>query len=140
MKFVDTNIFLRYLVKPLTAVDQRKHAACAHLFRRLQVGDEQARTCEAVVAEVLYVLCSPRQYSLSPADAAARLRPLLALRGLRLPNKRVYVRALDLFTTYPFLDVEDAFQVAHMEREGIEELYSYDTDFDRLPTIARQEP
>jgi predicted nucleic acid-binding protein len=37
-------------------------------------------------------------------------------------------------------DIEDAIQVAHMAREGLSELYSYDTDFDRLPTIARQEP
>lgn len=140
MKFLDTNVFLRYLVKPSTAVDERKHAACTQLFRRLQAGSEQARTCEAVLAEVLYVLCSSRQYSLSHADAAARLRPMLGLRGLRLPHKRVYLRALDLFATHAFLDIEDALQLAHMEREGIGEILSYDTDFDRLPAITRQEP
>ena len=98
------------------------------------------RTTEAVIAEVLYVLSSPRQYKLSHADAAARLRPLLTLRGLQLPHKRSYLRALDLFGTHAFLDIEDAIQVVHMEREGVTELCSYDTDFDRLPTIARQEP
>ena len=30
--------------------------------------------------------------------------------------------------------------VAHMERDSIEELISYDTDFDRVPGIVRLEP
>jgi predicted nucleic acid-binding protein len=109
-------------------------------LRRIAAGAEQVTTCEAIIAETLYVLISPRQYGLSHQDASGRLRPIVALRGLQLPHKRSYLRALDLVATYRQLDFEDALLVAHMERTGEQELYSYDTDFDRLPTVTRREP
>src|SRR4051794_24694477 len=115
MRYLDTNIFLRYLVQPVTPLDTQKQQACAVLFQRLRAGQEQATTCEAVIAEILYNLCSPRQYRLNHQDASARLRPLLALRGLKLPHKRSYLRALDVFAAYQTLDFEDALLVAHME-------------------------
>ena len=140
MKFLDTNVFPRYLVKPQNPRDQQKQQACAGLFQRVKTVQEQAITCEAVITEVIYNLVSPRQYNLSHQEAAARLRPLLLLKGLSLPHKRVYQRALDLFAVSPFLDIEDAVIVAHLERQGVTDLLSYDTDFDRIPTDNRQEP
>ena len=140
MKFLDTNIFLRFLAQPQTPLDQQKQAACLTLFQRVRGGQETVTTTEVVIAEVLYNLCSPRQYKLSHADAAARLRPLLNLGSLKIPNKNVYLRALDLFAEKSFLDFEDTVIAAHMERQGITELYSYDTDFDQVAGITRQEP
>lgn len=140
MRFLDTNIFLRYLVQPQSAIDQRKQQACYQLFQRVSARQEQVTTCEAVITEILDNLYSPRQYNLSHADAAARLRPLLSLGGLKLANKRVYLRALDIFAVSPFLDFEDAVIVAHVERQGIAEVLSYDTDFDRVPGVTRGEP
>jgi predicted nucleic acid-binding protein len=140
MRVLDTNIFLRFLVAPTTPADQIKLQACATLFQRVQRDQEQVITTEAVIAEVIYVLISPRQYGLSHVDAAARLRPLLTLRGLKIAYKRVYLRALDLFASRPFLDFEDAITVAQMERQRLTELYSYDRDLDRLPGIQRLEP
>lgn len=93
-----------------------------------------------VIAEVIYVLTSPRQYGLNHQDASARLRPILSLRGLHLPHKRSYLRALDIFATYAQLDFADAVLIAHLERTGEQELYSYDTDFDRIPAVTRREP
>lgn len=140
MKFLDTNIFLRFLVQPQTPLDHQKQAACLTLFQRVRSGQETVTTTEVVIAEVLYNLCSPRQYNLSHADAVSKLRPLLSMGSLKLPNKRVYLRALELFAAHSFLDFEDAVIAAHMERQGITELYSYDTDFGRLTGITRQEP
>ena len=140
MKFLDTNIFLRYLVAPSNPTDRRKQQACTTLLQAVRAGKEAVTTTEAVIVEVLWVLCSPRQYNLSHADAAARLRPILGLRGLTLPHKRTYLRALDLFATFPSLDIADALIVAHMERLGVRELLSYDHDFDPLPSVQRQEP
>ena len=50
------------------------------------------------------------------------------------------MRALDLFASHSSLDFEDALQIAHMERTGVQELYSYDKDFDRVPSVTRREP
>jgi predicted nucleic acid-binding protein len=137
MRFLDTNIILRYLTKD----DEVKARACYELFQRFQSGDETVQTCEAVVAEVAYVLASPRgPYRLSHEEIRARLLPILMLRGLKLPHKRVYLRALDIWAEHSFLDFEDALSVAHMKEQGTREILSYDTDFDRISEVTRVEP
>ena len=77
---------------------------------------------------------------MSHDEASARLRPLLTLSNLTLPSKRVYLRALDIFAAQLTLDFEDALVIAHMERRKLTELYSYESDFDGTPGIARVEP
>ncbi len=136
MKFLDTNIFVRLLA----ADDEKKTDACFRLFQRIQRGEESVTTAEVIIAEVVYVLSSPSLYRLSHEEISSRLAPLLSLRSLKLRNKRTYLRALDLYATYPSLDFEDALSAAHMERQGISEIVTYDRDFDRLPGIKRIEP
>lgn len=137
MKFVDTNVFLRYL----TGDDEIKAQASYELFQRVNQGEEELFTCEAIVSEVVYVLSSTRApYRLSHDEIRDRLVPILTLRGLRLPQKRVYLEALDLFASSSFLDFEDALAVAHMQRIGITEIVSYDRDFDRVSGVRRTEP
>jgi len=136
VRFLDTNIFIRYLTRD----DQRKAAACFELFQRVKRGEEQVTTCEAIVSEIVYVLSSKATYGLSHADVRARLSPLLALRGLKLAHKRVYQRALDLYAEQPSLDFEDTLAAAHMERQKLSELYSYDRDLDRVTGVQRIEP
>ncbi|TAK33883.1 MAG: PIN domain-containing protein [Chloroflexota bacterium] len=136
MKFLDANVFLRYLTRD----DPVKAEACFALLQDVKRGLEQVTTCEVILHEVLYVLTSRAQYGLSHAEAVGRLRPLLTLRGLKLPRKRVYLRALDLYASSPFLDFGDALAVAHMENLGIQEILSYDSDFDRVESVTRSEP
>ncbi len=87
------------------------------------------------------MLSSPRlPYRLDHGEIQARLLPILTLRGLKLPHKRVCLRALDLYASSAFLDFEDALAVAHMERRRITEIVSYDRDFDRVAGLRRAEP
>ena len=137
MRFLDTNVIPRYLTRD----DEAKAEDCYRLFQRLKRGEEEVFTCEAIVTEVVYVLSSSRApYRLNHVEVRDRLLPILSLRGLRLPQKRVYSRALDLYVSSPFLDFEDALAVAHMERQGATEILSYDRDFDRVDGIKRVEP
>ena len=137
MRFLDTNVILRYLTRD----DEAKAQACYQLFQRVKQGEEELFTCEAIVTEVAYVLSSPRApYKLSHEEVRARLLPILTLRGLKLPQKRVYLRALDLYASSLFLDFEDALAVAHMEQRGVTEIISYDRDFDRVTGLQRVEP
>jgi uncharacterized protein len=140
MLLLDANVFLRALVVPQTERDRERAAAAILLFGRLQRGEETATTIEAIVAEVCYVLSSKAHYRLSPSDIAQRLRPLLALRGLKLPHKRTYLDALEIWSTSPFLDFEDALLAAHANRLGLSSITSFDTDFDRVPGMERLEP
>ncbi len=137
MRFLDTNVILRYLTRD----DEAKAQACFQLFQRVKQGREELLTCEAIVTEVAYVLSSSRgPYHLSHEEIRTRLLPILTLRGLKLPQKRVYLRALDLYASSPFLDFEDALAAAHMEQRGVTEIVSYDRDFDRLSGLERVEP
>ncbi len=137
MKFLDTNVILRYLTRD----DEVKARACYELFQRLKDGSEGVFTSEAIITEVVYVLSSKRgPYRLSHEEIRSRLIPILALRGLKLPQKRLYLRALEHYATYPSLDIEDAVAIAHMEKLSIREILSYDTDFDRIPALKRVEP
>ena len=140
MRFVDTNVFLGYLIEPLTEEDTKKAAACRTLFERVISGEEDITTSETVLAEIAYVLGSPRQFRLPPADIVARLKPIVALPGLKLTNKRVCLRALDIFASHSKLDFEDAFSAAIVERMTPSELYSSDRDFDRIDEVTRLEP
>ncbi len=85
------------------------------------------------------MLTSRRLYAVSRARVRDLFLPLLTLRGMRLPNRRVYLRALEVFVEHD-IDFEDALTVAHVEQEGLAAILSYDRDFDRIPGIARQEP
>ena len=134
MRWLDTNIILRYL----TGDDPVKAQACLSLFQRVREGQEELATSDTVLAEVSYVLTS--QHRLSHPEIAARLRPLVGLRGTKLSRKRVVLRALELYEQHPRLDFEDALSVAHMEQLGIQEIVSYDRDFDHVPGVVRTEP
>ena len=139
MKFLDTNVFLRFLVEPATDEDSRKHAACMTLFQDVADGSAQITTSEAILHELFYVLCSPRQYALSHEDAVARMRPILALRGFHLAQKRTLLRAVDLFEAHAFLDFADAIAVTRSQEAG-DDLLSYDGDYDKVPGAERHEP
>lgn len=49
------------------------------------------------------------------------------------------MRALDLFAIYR-MDFEDCLSVAHMERQQLKEIYSYDQDFEQVKGVKRVEP
>ena len=135
MIFLDANIFLRFL----TQDDPAKGRACLSLLRRVAAGEE-ATTSETVIAEVAYVLSSPRQYKLTHTDISARLRPVLLLRGLKLPDRQRLLRTLDLYASYAHLDFEDCLTLAQIEQQKIATLLSYDRGFDRVPGVKRAEP
>ncbi len=135
--FVDTNIFIRYM----TNDDKKKAQACFELFQRVKRNEEEVTTSESVLAEVAFVLSSKRlAYQLTHEQIRQRLVPLLTLRGFKLPHKKIYLEALEIYAANNNLDVEDALSIAHMKDQGHDRIYSYDTDFDAYLEITRIEP
>lgn len=133
MRFIDANVFVRYL----TQDDMAKAEAARTLFDRLRGEVEEATTCEAAIAEIVFILGSRKLFNLSPAEVREKLTPLLLLPGLRLARCDVYLMALDLIVETPSLDFADALCAAHMERLAITDIYSYDEDFDRIGGVRR---
>jgi predicted nucleic acid-binding protein len=135
MTFLDTNIIIRYLVapEPGNTADLKQAQFSKALLERVQRGQEVVTTSDVVIAEAWFVLSSPKRYNLKHADVAARLRPIFSLRSFQLPNKQAVLRALDLYSRYEFLDIEDCLIVTGMQQRGITALCSFDKDFDKLP-------
>lgn len=135
MPFLDTNIFLHHL----TADDPERAPACLALFQAIEQGRLVVWTSDLVLAEIVFVLSSKHTYGLGRETIRDLLLPLIGLPGLKLPHKRIYRRVFDLYTSLP-IDYIDAYHAALMEQRREPELYSYDTDFDRIPGITRREP
>lgn len=135
MIFLDANVILRYLTRD----DPEKAERCLNLFRKADRGEVQLLTSEAIIAEVVYVLSSPNLYHLPPERIRSLLLPIINLKGLKLSPRWLYRRALDIYATH-HIDFEDALAIAHMERQGISEIVSYDTLFDRIEAVERREP
>jgi predicted nucleic acid-binding protein len=135
--FVDTNIFIRYMAND----DKCKAKACFDLFQRVKRNEEEVTTSESVLAEVTFVLSSKKlAYQLTHEQIRQRLVPLLTLKGFKLPHKKIYLEALDIYAAKSNLDMEDALSIAHIKDQGLSRIYSYDTDFDAHPQVTCVEP
>lgn len=139
MIFVDANILLRALTRSDQPDIRRMSETAADLFRRADRDEIELTTSDAVVAEAAFILTAKARYALPADDAAARLAALLRLPGVRLRDKRVVLRGLDIWAEHPKLGFVDALTAAHAQRTGIR-LASFDADFDRFPEIDRWMP
>jgi len=132
--FLDTNIILRFLLRD----DEARFQRCYDLLKRTERGEEKLETSDLVISEVVWILES-KLYSLDRDRIRDLVLPILQLRGLRLPGKRVFERALQLYGDKA-IDFVDAYNAATMEKRGLAAIYSYDVDFDKVEGINRLEP
>jgi uncharacterized protein len=135
--FLDTNVIIRYV----TQDDPDKAAQARALLKRVEAGELTLIASESIVVEVVQVLSSKVLYNQRRATLANHLSAILALPKLKLANKRTILRALELWVNASAsVDFVNALSVAHMERQRISVIASFDQDFDRFPQISRQEP
>lgn len=132
-RFLDTNVLLRYL----TGDDAPKAQRALDLLRRVERGEERIETSALVVFETIFTL--QHQYSVSRAQIRDMMSDIISLRGLTLAGKAGFRRALDLYASSN-LSFADAYNVTYIEQRALAEIYSWDTDFDRVAGIGRVEP
>jgi predicted nucleic acid-binding protein len=133
--FVDSNLFIRFFSQD----DTEKAAKCKSLFEKALAGEVKLFTSELVIAEVVWVLQSPKTYNQKPERIRELLLPLLTMKNLHFPNKEIYPEVFELFTSTD-MDYIDAYNAVLMQRKGIYNIYSYDTHFDLINNINRLEP
>lgn len=126
------------IIRLLSGDDADKAERVAALLERAERGEVQLTVLDTTLFDVFFVLTSPRLYAMPLALASAALATLLQQPGLRVENRQVLLRALDLVPAMPSLG--DAMIVAAMEREGSAEVYSWDRGFDRIGWVTRLEP
>jgi predicted nucleic acid-binding protein len=132
-KFLDTNIFLRYLTKD----DEEKAYKVLDLLKKIERGEEKTITSPLVIFELIFTL--QKYYKLPKEEIRDLVLPLINLRGLKLPYKAVFEKALETFpnTNVSFVDL---FNYFFMLEHEVKEIYSYDEDFDKLPEVKRLVP
>jgi predicted nucleic acid-binding protein len=132
-RFLDTNVFLRYLTRD----DKEKAEKALALLTRMERKEERAVTTPLVIFEVVFTL--QRTYGVPRPRIRQLMLPLIALPGLEVQGEELFHRAFDIFVDNN-VSFADAYSAAFMERRAIKEIYSWDTDFDRIETVARVEP
>ena len=133
---IDTNVIVRFLTNDDPVLSPRAYA----LFRNLETGDASASLTEAVLVECVQVLSSKNLYHQPRADIARHLGNIIRLQGVKLPRKRRYLRALELYVTYPSLSFVDALLAVYAEESPPPTVISFDEGFDRIPGITRAAP
>ena len=133
MRFVDTNIFIRYLTEDIPA----KADACDKLFKSAISGKIKLFATDLVIAEIIWVLES--YYELSKNDIREKVEKILNTPNLFCSQKDIILSALNVYTEKN-IDYIDAFNALKIKDKGIEELYSYDAHYDRIEGLTRLEP
>lgn len=133
MKFVDTNIFIRYLTNDIP----EKADKCEKIFREAVNREENLYTTDMVIAEIVWVLES--YYELPKGKVQDKLEKILNTPNLTCPNKDLILTALALYTGIN-IDFIDAYNALILKREKIRDAYSYDKHYDRISWLTRIEP
>jgi predicted nucleic acid-binding protein len=133
MRFLDTNILLRYLTRD----DELKAHKALALLSKVERGEEKVAASPMVIFEIVFTL--QKHYRVPRKDIQASLGDIISLRGLDLPNKHLYLHALELYASKS-ISFADCFNTAYMQSRGMSEIYSWDTDFDKLEGFALLEP
>lgn len=133
--FVDTSVFIRYLADD----DPAKTERCTELLERAERGELDLVTSEGVVAEVVYVLASPRLYGVPRAVLAPKVIRVLLGHGMALDRKPEVLAALGRFGATA-LDFVDCLAIEHALITTSGQIASYGRDHDRAEGIRRTEP
>jgi predicted nucleic acid-binding protein len=132
-RFLDTNVLVRYLTRD----DHQKAEAALALLRRVEGGDVRVATSPLVVFETVFTL--QKSYQTPRPIIRDALTDILSLQGVELPQKSLYLRALDLYAELN-VSFADAYNAAYMYAQRLGEIYSWDADFDKIEGIVRLEP
>jgi len=132
-KFVDTNIFLRYLTKD----DPSKYEKCKGIFKKAMKGEIAITTSGMVIAELVWTLLS--YYKVPKAEVVEKVTVIVATKSLSIPDKHIVIDALVLYARKN-IDFIDAYNAVFMRYHGLREIYSYDEDFELMEDIQRREP
>lgn len=133
MRFLDTNILLRYF----TGDNLEMAEAARHLLAKVERGEEKVVTSPLVVFETVFTL--QRAYGVSRERIGSMVGGIISLPGIQFAEKRLYLEALDVFVQHR-ISFADAYTVVHMKARGITEIYSWDSDFDKVEGITRTVP
>jgi len=132
-RFLDANVLLRYF----TGGEPAKAQRAKRLLDRVEQGHEKVATSTMIVFEVVFTL--QRTYKVPKTAVREMVADVLSLRGLQLPRKDLCLEALALFVEKN-ISFADAYTAVYMRSRHLSEIYSWDSDFDRIEGLRRITP
>lgn len=119
MIFVDTNYFLRFLLKDV----ENQHQAAKKLFVKGAEGKEYLFTSIIVFFEIYWVLSS--FYSKRKHEAARILKDILEMKFIAIDERNILEEAVDIFANNG-LDLEDSFNLVCAKEMGCSDFKTFD--------------
>ena len=129
--FLDANIFIHTY-----GANDKKREACLKLLAKVHSGEQNAVTSTLVLDEVLFVILNARGAEI----AEQAWNNMLSFPNLQiLPvDEKVLLHVMKFVKAG--LEPRDAFHAATMKVNNVETICSYDTDFDKVKGLKRQQP
>jgi len=125
MRYIDTNVVLRFLTKEKENLPNR----LLDFFKNLQNGNVKTKCLDIVFFQIIFVLKS--FYKVEKNRIIEIMEHMISLDGLYIKNKRILERTLELWKRHPD-DIIDCYIVANMEQDGENELYTFDKKIEKL--------
>ena len=131
--FIDTNVFLRPLVKD----DPIKTKECQVFFEKIEKKEIKAFTSNLVLAEFIWT--GQSFYKIKKKELLEALKGILGLQGLQVLDNHNPAIALEIWRkiNVKFIDALIASDPRIFKKEVI--VVSYDRDFDKIG-VLRKEP
>ena len=133
MIFLDTNIFLRFFLKENELVFRRLEK----LFSEIILGNIIGVANAMIIAEVVWVLS--RSYKWNKEKICDNIEFILITPNIRFKDKAILVNAVNVYKEKN-IGFIDAYNYSYMKANGIDEIYSFDRDFDELQDVKRLKP
>lgn len=137
MRFLDANIFIYAYYKPrkeLTEKERWMKEQAKETISKVSSGEEEVLTTVVHLSEVVNIL----KYAMPAEKLANFIISLFMLDHVKIRGvtREEYFVATELAEELK-IDPNDALAVEVMEADDIREIYSFDSDFDRVNGISR---
>ena len=137
MRFLDSNVFIYAYYKPkkpLTQKEKQMKEQAKKILTNVSQGKENVIMTVIHISEVVNVL----KHGLPSSELIKIIRGLFMLDNLKIMDvtREGYFAAVELGEDLK-LEANDALAVDVMRLNGLEEIYSFDEDFDQIEGITR---
>lgn len=129
--FVDTNFFLRFLLKDVDA----QHQKAKELFLRGSRREVELFTSLIVIFELYWVLAS--FYQKKKPKTIEVLREVLKLKFIELPERELLMQALEIYQKTT-LDLEDSWNLVYAQINKADQFASFDRNLQKLFAKGRK--
>lgn len=136
MKFLDANVFIYAYYKPkhkLSDKERELKEKAKKIIKRINEGEE-------VVTSIVHIseISNMLKRALPLNELYSLLIGLFSFENIKIVDitKEDYIAAIELIEEIK-LGPNDCLAIVIMEKEGINEIYTFDKGFDRIPMIKR---